>query len=195
MSIFKIVDLDAWSHGQIKSKLWLANELEPLCTKDPVTIWLLGGWYGQLAFMLSVRENLNINRIISFDIDSEAEAISEKINNMWHYQEWQFKAIKQDINLLDYSKPYEYFSEEPDAIINTSTEHMKSNNWFENIPAGKLVVLQGTDMDINDHINRTFSLEEFLSKYPLSLTHYSGELLFEYSDTWKFKRFMIIGNK
>jgi hypothetical protein len=112
MSIYKIVDLDAWSHGQIRSKLWLANELEPLCqNKENLTIWLLGGWYGQLAFILSVREKLSINRIISFDISPEAEAIAEKINNTWHYEDWQFKPIQQDINELNYGTPYQYFSE------------------------------------------------------------------------------------
>ncbi|MEZ4872198.1 MAG: hypothetical protein R2827_08115 [Bdellovibrionales bacterium] len=80
----------------------------------------------------------------------------------------------------------------PDIVINTSTEHMPHSTWWENIPPGQWVVLQNTDMRIDDHVNRVESVQEFIEKFPMSEVLYSGELYFDYRNESSFKRFMLI---
>jgi hypothetical protein len=43
--------LDAFYNGQIKSKVWLIENLRPYIN-DPVTIEIHGGWFGVLASLL-----------------------------------------------------------------------------------------------------------------------------------------------
>jgi hypothetical protein len=75
-------------------------------------------------------------------------------------------------------------------VINTSCEHM-NNEWFENIPTGKLVILQTNDyFDNPQHSNCCKDLEDAKAKYPMQDILYIGEL-----DTQLYNRFMIIGIK
>lgn len=176
---------DAFSSGQIGSKLWLCKELEKLF--DSVdNIWIYGGWYGITAFLLKCRANLKIEKIKSYDIDPHCEAVADMINENWVYDNWQFKAFTEDCNKL--------IPDEADLIINTSTEHFDSLEWFTNIPKGKVVVLQGNNMPHEDHHVTSGNLKEFQNQFELSQLLFAGEKEFVYPD-WKFTRFMIIGIK
>ena len=94
------IEFDAWSSGQIGSKIWLCEELEHLLMPDqPLTIWILGGWYGILSFLLLSRGTLPIEQIRSFDIDETCEAIADNINKLWLIDNWKFKAITENINI------------------------------------------------------------------------------------------------
>ncbi|NJO62360.1 MAG: hypothetical protein HC836_30295 [Richelia sp. RM2_1_2] len=197
MAVYKIVDLDAWADGQIRSKLWLVQELEQIVNDiffKPVNIWNLAGWYGQTAFLFFIRSHINIEKWRSFDVDPSCEVISESINNVWLIEEWKFKAITADINEINYATPWNYYSPDPDIIINTSCEHMTSTSWFNNIPNEKLVVLQSTNMDHSDHYLKAQSIDEFKEQFPLARYFYADEIEIKYK-TWSFKRFMIIGEK
>lgn len=191
MSEWMTVNIDAWSSGQIGSKLWLCRELERLNPVNPV-IWILGGWYGLLAFLLLSRERVNIKHIRSFDLDRDVERPANFVNENWVWREWQFKAFTFDANNLTYHD--NEFGPSPDIIINTSTEHFTSFDWFKNIPHGKMVVLQSTDMIHDDHLFAVRSMEEFRELFPLSQCLYQGELEFCYPES-RFKRFMLIGIK
>ena len=58
---------DAFSSGQIGSKLWLCEQAEKYFeTID--SIWIYGGWYGLTAFLLRARNKINIGNIRSFDL-------------------------------------------------------------------------------------------------------------------------------
>jgi hypothetical protein len=70
---------DAFSNGQIDSKLWLCRELESLEWSSDYT-QIYGGWYGVLAFLLLSREKFCVGRIESFDIDPACENIADMIN-------------------------------------------------------------------------------------------------------------------
>ena len=186
-----IIDKDAFSSGQIASKIWLAEELEKIIKDESVpnlNILCLGGWYGITNLILQIRGNLKISKFRSLDIDPSVVITADMINNLWEWQDWRFKSITADANDFHYSL------EDFNLVINTSEEHIDSVKWFENIPAGCYVVLQSNNMDHEDHSNNHQSLEDMVDEFHLSLLLYKGELLFKYPD-WQFKRFMLIGKK
>lgn len=185
MGLKFVVDRDAWSSGQIGSKLWLCEELEKL-NPPSLNIAILGGWYGMLANMMFIRDRLDIESITSYDIDQSVKSVAEMINNQWAL-EGRFKARTEDCNHL-----VEYDTH--NLIINTSAEHFASMGWFENIPDGKWVVIQSNDMVHDTHVATVPSLSAMIEKYQLSELLYSGEKRFDYED-WGFSRFMMIGRK
>lgn len=188
---------DCLSKGQIDSKLWLIDELIKL-DKDLGNIFIYGGWYGTLArFMFE--SNLNLNVIRSFDIDEKCHVIAETINRSYTMDGWKFKATTYDIFDIDY--PHEYstlrrdgstvdLKENPDTIINTSSEHME-DDWYYKIPDGTLVIIQSNDFfEIDDHINCITNLDHMKWKYPMSNILFIGK-----KELQKFNRYMLIGEK
>lgn len=180
-----MLDKDAFSNGQIDSKLWLCRELEQLKWTSELT-HVYGGWYGMLGFLLLSREKFKVKRIESFDIDPSCEAIANTINENWVCKDWQFKAHTADCN--------GFVPGAPDLVINTSSEHFDSMDWFEYIPSGTRVIIQGNNMPHDDHVIHSTDLDEFVSHYPLSSIVYKGSLDFKYPDS-HFTRYMIIGVK
>ena len=181
---FHLVHQDAFSSGQIGSKLWLCNELERTgWTSEETAIY--GGWYGVTGFLLLSRGNFKVKRVRSYDIDKFAQPVADMINENWVYQDWKFKAFTEDCTNL---------STNADLVINTSTEHFENTQWWHNIPDGTRVVLQGNNMPHEDHVVVTETLAEFCMQYPLSVVEYAGQLPFVYPG-WKFTRYMTIGVK
>lgn len=173
--------LDAFYNGQIKSKVWLIENLRPYIN-DPVTIEIHGGWFGVLASLLF--QNLSdIKSIISIDIDPDCKYIAEEINRIEFLQN-RFYAITKD--MLDYDI-------KSDIIINTSCEHLTQDAyeiWLDNIPYTSLIVLQGNNYMIDEHIRISTDLEEFCRQSKINQVIFSGEL-----DLPLYKRFMIIGRR
>lgn len=176
---------NAFTSGQIDSKLWLCNELEKLNWSSELT-HVYAGWYGMLSFLLLSREQFKVKRIESFDIDPSAEKVANMINENWVSKDWQFRAHTADCNKV--------LPGTPDLIINTSTEHFDSREWFDNIPLGTAVVLQGNDMPHDEHVVNFHNLDKFIEHFNLTKVVYSGSKQFVYPD-WQFTRFMIIGFK
>jgi hypothetical protein len=83
----------------------------------------------------------------------------------------------------------------PDTIINTSCEHIPNfKEWYNKIPAGKLVILQSNNFfELDEHINCVNDLDDFASQAPLSEILYEGEL--DLSKHVNYTRFMRIGIK
>jgi hypothetical protein len=187
------IDSDAFTSGQILSKLWLAENLERVVDHcnldDDLKILAIGGWYGILHFILKARSKLKIKNYRSLDIDPGVGKIAESINETWVWQNWKFKSITDDANI------FKYTSEDFNTVINTSVEHIESNQWFENIPEKSLVVLQSNNMPHDDHLHNHQTLEDFIKSFPLNDILYHGQKLFQYNDENFFKRFMIIGIK
>ena len=194
------IDEDCLSQGQIKSKLWLLNELKK--TKlDLGTIFICAGWYGTLATML-FESKINVDKIRSFDIDDSCRQIAETFNKPWVLEDWKFKPVTEDIHDIDFnSHTYTVtrangtecsLTDSPDTIINTSCEHIVNfSQWYNQIPKGRLVVLQGNDyFELNEHVNCSADQDSFSEKSPMSNTLYLGTL-----DCGKYKRFMKIGTK
>jgi hypothetical protein len=179
------IDKDAFSSGQIGSKIWLCEELESTGWNSSLT-YIYGGWYGVTAFLLFGRGKFQVDQIQSFDIDPSCEAVADMINENWVWQDWKFKAYTLDCN--------SYVRGGPDLIINTSTEHFESMEWFERIPTGTRLVLQGNNMLHDDHHRITQNIVDFIEQYPMSEYVYTGQKEFKYPD-WNFTRFMTIGIK
>ena len=66
--------------------------------------------------------------------------------------------------------------------------------WFDNIPIGTRIVLQGNDMPHDDHHVHSSTLDDFVNQYPLSEYMFTGTKKFQY-ETWGFSRYMVIGVK
>ena len=67
-------------------------------------------------------------------------------------------------------------------------------DWFNRIPKGTRVALQGNNMPHDDHVIHCDTLADFIEHYPLSQCVFAGEKEFVYPN-WKFSRYMIIGVK
>jgi hypothetical protein len=176
---------DAFSSGQLISKLWLCQELERLGWDSELT-HIYAGWYGITAFLLLSREKFQVKRIESYDIDPSCEIVADTINENWVRNNWQFKAYTADCNQMPASAA--------DLIINTSVEHFDNMQWFYNIPLGTAVILQGNNMPHDDHVLHFDSLKTFIEHFNLTKVIYSGAKDIEYPE-WKFTRYMIIGFK
>lgn len=192
---------DVMSWGQLKSKRWLVNKVEEL-ELDLGVVFLCAGWYATLAAML-FDSKCQVEKIRSFDIDPTCAEIADTINKR-HIQDWQFKAITEDILNINYqshswrgwSNLKQSYSntitDTPDTIINTSCEHIEEfDKWFDSIPKGKLVILQTNDyFDLPEHVNCVKETMEFGQMAPVSELIYLDHLHLE-----KYTRFMLIGYK
>ena len=188
------------SRGQIKSKLWLIEELKKL-DLNLGTIFLCGGWYATLATMI-FENDLDVKKIRSFDLDNNCWKIAEIFNKPWVMKDWQFKSCTQDIHDINYSTHvYNVYrsngstcelTDSPDTVINTSCEHIENfKSWYEKIPSGKIVILQTNNyFDLPEHINCSKTIDDFADQTPMTEVLYSGELFLE-----KYSRFMRIGIK
>lgn len=186
------VNKDAFSSGQILSKLWLAESLEKVVQThglhQPRKILCLAGWYGITNFILRARNQIQIETFRSIDIDPMVESVADNINNAWEWQDWQFKSVTADAN------EYCYGIDQFNTVINTSIEHLESRKWFDCVPRGCLVVLQSNDMPHKDHHHTHTNLDNFVEDFTFSENLFTGEKLFVYPE-WQFSRFMIIGIK
>jgi hypothetical protein len=182
------LETDAFSAGQIESKIWAADELEKVAAHTNILkITILGGWYGLLHFILKIRGKQNIEWCRSYDLDPMACSVANVVNNTWESKEWAFKSFPQNANTFKYS-------DETNCVINTSTEHFESNIWFENIPKNMLCVFQGNNLIIEDHVQRPENLEHFKSMFPLQTILFEGEKYFDFKEN-PYTRYMIIGHK
>ena len=188
---------DAYSIGQIKSKLWLIENLPP----DLGMVFICAGWYGTLANLMFDNCRYKFDKIRSFDVDPSCYEIADTINRPWVIDGWQFKSSTLDIHDMKYPTTHRTYrangthldlTEMPDTIINTSCEHINNfDEWYSKIPKGKMIVLQSNNyFEIAEHINCSHSLSEFIDSAPMSNIIYQGTLSLD-----KYDRYMVIGIK
>lgn len=193
--------LDAFSYGQIRSKAWLAEISEELGLSFKRT-WILCGWIGVLAYMLLERQSqLGITRIRNFDIDPRCAPVADRLNKRHVQDSWKFKASTVDVNHMTYDG-FQYTTmkgdgsiksliDTADTVINTSTDHLVDNKWFECIPDKTLVIIQNNNFrSVSEHINIVENEFELVARYPLTEVLYLGRL-----DCHSYNRFMLIGYK
>jgi hypothetical protein len=183
-------DYNAFSHGQIQSKIWLCENLEPHLP-SPAQVLIIGSWYNLLGFMMLSRQQEKYNLILGVDPDSEAVEIANKINNGY--------MIGADNKLRNTCREIESFNHNElgyhNVLINTSCEHM-DNKWYNNVNPYQLVCLQTSNMVTDDptwnitHPNPT--MDDFKQKYPMSQILFQGEKEFDYGHL-RYSRYMLIG--
>jgi hypothetical protein len=199
---------DAMSRSQIKSKIWLIDELTKIKDNIPAgcfhNILILAGWFGQLRSIYD--KKLTYRKMRFLDIDRSACQTSDYIFNLSDLENYKVKAVCADITQLNlHNNGYEWSVENfkdgtnynekflPDLIINTSAEHM-TEEWFHQIrfkelESDPIVALQSNNMfDGADHINCVHSIDHMKKKFPMREILFEGELQLK-----GYKRVMLIG--
>jgi hypothetical protein len=172
--------LDAFWKGQLTSKEWLINCLaEHVHSSNSVDIH--GGWVGVLASML-FQSKVPVTTIRSIDIDSSCEPVATMMNKKEEI-EGRFRAVTADMCSI---------RSDAGIIINTSCEHITQDEydlWKSGVPNNSLLVLQGNNYNIPEHVRISKSLDEFKEQCGLDRVLYAGEL-----ELPLYKRFMVIGH-
>jgi hypothetical protein len=194
---------DAMSRSQMRSKIWLVEELAKINSNyDNVAV--MAGWFGQIKTIYDKRLTYSKMRIV--ELDKDACKTSDYIFNITNLENYKVKAVHADINGLTLHKNgYEWnvenFKEDtmygekflPNLIINTSAEHM-TEDWFHQIrfkemESDPIVAIQSNNMfDGEGHINCVYSVDHMKKKFPMKEVLYEGELQLK-----GYKRVMIIG--
>lgn len=195
---------DAFSRGQLRSKLWLVDTIKELELDLGEMIYVCAGWYGVLGALLFERFDVK-GSIRSFDIDDTCAFIAETLNRVYVQDDWKFKASTVDVRKLTFtgdayeSKKYNGDVETitdiaATCVINTSCEHIENfEEFWSRIPSGTLVIMQNNDFVEHEDetvVNTVNSQEEWETKLNVSELLYSGTLELE-----KYNRYMVIGRK
>ena len=169
------------------SKLWLAQELKSILEQYNIesvpVAYILGSWYSNLSTILR-RTGVPIDLIIDVERRGEWLRMAQQLQQDMRIQGVEY--MKADANEIDYRQ-----LEQPGLVINTSTNDIQDHGWFEHIPDGTLVIMQGRD-GVEQNAYR--SPEDLLEQYPLEHVLYSGTWDLEDPET-AYQRSMVIGVK
>lgn len=194
---------DAFSRSQLKSKIWLVEELAKIDTNYD-NVMIMAGWFGQLKSIYDKRLTYAKMRIV--ELDRQACETSDYIFNLSNLENHKVKSVNADVNAMTLHKNgYEWtvenfregttYSEKflPNLVINTSAEHMKEDWFFQlkfkELESNPIVAIQSNNLfDIPEHINCVHSVEHMKKKFPMQEVLYEGELQLK-----GYKRVMLIG--
>lgn len=185
---------DAFSHGQIRSKLWLSENFanwseKYLSLSQSYTLNWYGSWVGLGPFFLLKDTKVSFNQIKLFDLNEEHLETSRQILDYWHCESTEIQTLALDVNDIIPDK------HSNQIFINTSCEHMINNAWLENIPKESFVLLQSTNMPHPEHTNCSNDFNHFITGYGACAEVLgSAQIHFQYPDK-KFSRFMLFGIK
>lgn len=173
---------DAFSKGQLASKLWLIQHLKEFTDLQDKKILICGGWIGTLAKLL-LHYCPEIEHITSIDIDWDAVADSNSFVNSD-----KFSAIWSDM------VSYRYY-DEFDIIINTSYEHLSTpHTWMLQLPRSKVVIIQSNNAtQYEDHVNTHESLQHLSCDTRFVLEENTMQA-FELHIVDLYQRYMVIGH-
>ena len=194
---------DAMSRSQIKSKIWLVEQLA-LIDSNYANVAVMAGWFGQIKTIYDKRLTYSKMRIV--ELDRSACETSDYVFNISNLENYKVKAVCADVNqLILHKNGYEWtvenfrdgtkYSEKflPDLIINTSAEHM-TEEWFhqlrfKKIASDPIVAIQSNNLfDIPEHVNCVHSVDHMMKKFPMREVLFAGELQLK-----GYKRVMLIG--
>jgi len=194
---------DLMSRSQMRSKIWLIDQLSQLGLQYQ-NVAVLAGWFGQIKTIYDKKLTYRKMRIV--ELDSTACENSDYIFNLAELQDHKVKAVCANINQLTLHKNgYEWLVENfkestsytekflPDLIINTSAEHM-TEEWFhqlrfKQLDSDPVVAIQSNNLfDIPEHVNCVHSVDHMQKKFPMRQVLFAGELQLK-----GYKRVMLIG--
>ena len=183
-----MIDFNAFSHGQIQSKIWLCEELEKHLPTTYAQVAIIGSWYNVLGFMMLTRDQARYNLIMGIDVERESVEVANKIVNGWSIG-MDFKARNTCDDISNYNlNSY-------NVVINTSCEHM-SRDWYHRVNPYQLICIQTSNMVTDDPgwniTNPNPTMEDFKNKYPLGQILFEGEKVFDYGHL-SYSRYMLIG--
>lgn len=176
--------LESFWKGQVKSKIWLIDNIMTYVPANDITIVIHGGWNGVLASLL-FQTNLRISKLVSIDIDKSCEDTANTMNKIEEI-EGRFQAVTCD--MAEY-----YYKFIPNIVINTSCEHITQETyekWLSNVPGESIIVLQSNDyFELDEHIRCANHIDEFIEQSKIKV--FSSDIL----KLPKYNRFMIIGRR
>lgn len=178
---------DAFAKTQYISKIWLILKLlNHIDLNQKHKIYVFGGWYGFLPFLLFNADDIKIDKIYNIDTNKNCEEISNYLNK----KNKNYIFVNQDM------KDWNKYDSNP-IVINTSFEHINDETyqlWYDKIPKDSLIILQSNNLfRIKEHIRCCNDLKEFEKQSLMTNILWKGET---YVDQYKeYKRFMIIGKK
>jgi hypothetical protein len=176
--------LGAMDEVQIRSKLWLIDELSKLYNLGGARLVVIGAWFGILPLLINWQIAQRPRLMTCVDIDSSACDLGHGvIGSLYDNIEYQ----RADAMDLDYPK---LASEPQTIIINTICEHLAQfGAWRDRMPSGQLLVLQSNNYFLcPDHVNTVPSLQAFREQARLHETLFEGILPLSLMD-----RYMLIG--
>jgi hypothetical protein len=172
------------------SKLWLARELKQVLQQqgiDSVPVaYILGSWYSNLSTILR-KTGVPIDKIVDVEQRGEWLDIGQKLQQGMRIQ--GVEHMQADANEIDYRQ-----LGQPGLVINTSSNDLPDHGWFNHIPDGTLVVLQGRDAVPSGAEHTYNSPDDLLQMYPLESVLYSGTWDLTDPET-DYRRSMAIGVK
>lgn len=184
------MDFTAFSHGQLQSKIWLCESLEPYIAPDS-RIAILGSWYNVLGLLMLARKSLYYNFITGIDKDNSVIEVANKLCEGWMIQpNVKIKNVCMDANNFDYQGYH--------VVINCSVEHMDNNSWFDKLTVGTVVCIQSSNViDSNEKFdikNPIPNIETLYNQFPLRKVYHKKTKNFQYNE-WGYSRYMLIGLK
>jgi len=166
-------------------KLWLLTELKRLGMAKFDTVYVLGSWYGSMAPYL-LDKHLTFDTAYLIDIDPKNTEYTEKLVKKQGIND-RIIPVTQDANITDYKG-------NNILVINTSCNDIENQGWFEHIPQGAVVALEGRNNQPDNATNVTQDLDTFHAEYALEETLVLDKIRLKgYDDT--YNRFLKIGTK
>ncbi|MCB0362187.1 MAG: hypothetical protein KDD35_05680 [Bdellovibrionales bacterium] len=185
------LDGDAFSNGQVTSKLWMCEIIErEFASSSALHLCVLGCWYALLPFLLLSRGQVRLSSLSLYDLDQQALMGARGLLENWICCGLPISFQKGDCNELTVT---EWLSRSPDLVVNSSCEHLTSHKWIENLPPGTRVLLQSTNMKHWTHVLSPSSLSDFEGQLGNGFQWlWKGEKLFSYPDQ-SFSRYTLFG--
>lgn len=169
---------------QVRSKLWLIDELTSRRDLDGATMVVLGAWYGILPLLLGLRLERPPARIVCVDISAKAVELGRRVVGPLYSNIVYQVADAMDLDYHARERSY--------VLVNTICEHLPdAPGWWGRVPHGQLAVLQSNNYNMcRDHVNCVNDVEQMRAQTPMSELLYQGTLQLPI-----FDRFMLIGHR
>lgn len=148
---------------QVRSKLWLIDELASRADLDGATLIVLGAWYGILPLLVNWLLKPPA-RMICVDISADACALGQQVIGPLYPNIEYRVAGAMDLDYADLAR------DPSSVLINTICEHLPDI------------------VTCPDHVNTVQDLDEMKAQTPMSQLLYAGVLRLPI-----FDRFMLIG--
>ncbi len=146
-------------------------------------VYIFGAWFGILAQLLD--DEFFLSRIYSIDIDRNCARVQE--------QNFHRNNI---VAVTDNMATYEY-PETPRIVINPSTEHVDQqiyDMWWNHIPDDTLYIIQGNNLEIDEHCRLHDTLEDFKKANHAEKVLKESQIVCEGPDG-PFYRYTVLGVK
>jgi len=187
---------ESFSHGLISSKIWLCEELERIMFNQSIVnpaVNILGAWHNTLAFMMIVRKPKYYGVFNCYDLDNNAIDVANQICDTWKHEYPKVYNHAADASKIDFTS-----TGNESIFINCSVDQFEGVDWYDKIPANRLVCLQTTNMSTDQTLwqvkQSSSNIVEFTERYKVGTLLYSGQKKIEYHGL-TYDRYMMIGIK